>query len=64
LGPFAVLLLFVLSAAVVGGLLFGHAIYLFLEGKKKDGVKSAIYSIGWLFLITTIIFFVLLLIKI
>ncbi|HZJ34819.1 MAG TPA: hypothetical protein VFD55_02270 [Candidatus Angelobacter sp.] len=63
LGPFAVLLLFVLSAAVVGGLLFGQAIYLFLEGKKKDGVKSAIYSIGWLFLITTVIFLALLIIK-
>ena len=62
IGPFAVLLLFVLSAAVVGGLLFGQAIYLFLENKKKDSVKSAIYSIGWLLLITTIIFLLLFLI--
>jgi len=64
LGPFAMLLLFVLSAAVVGSLLFGQAIYLFLEGKKKDGVKSAIYSIGWLFLITTVVLFGLFLFKI
>ena len=56
LGPFAILLLFVLSAAVVGGLLFGQAIYLFFEGKRKDSIKSAIYSIGWLFVITATVF--------
>lgn len=56
LGPFAVLLLFVLSAAAVGGLLFGQTIYLFFEGKRKDSIKSAIYSIGWLFLITAVVF--------
>ena len=56
LGPFAILLLFVLSAAVVGGLLFGQAIYLFFEGNKKDSIKSAIYNIGWLFIITATIF--------
>jgi len=56
IGPFAILLLFVLSAAVVGGLLFSQAIYLFFEGKRKDSIKSAIYSIGWLFSITSVIF--------
>jgi hypothetical protein len=48
LAPFAILLLFSLSAAVVGGLLFGQSIILFLGNKKKEGIKAAIYSIGWL----------------
>jgi len=56
LGPFAILLLFVLSAAVVGGLLFGQAIYLFFEGKRKDSIKSAIYSVSWLSVITVTVF--------
>lgn len=56
LGPFAILLLFVLSATVVGGLLFGQAIYLFFDNKKKDSIQSAIYSIGWFFAITTVVF--------
>ena len=64
IGPFAFLLLFVLSAAAVGGLLFGPAIYLFLEGKKKDSIKSAVYSIGWLMLITIVVFLGLVLFKV
>jgi len=46
--PFVVLLLFCLSAAVVGGLVFGKSLFLFLENKKDESVRSAIYSIGWL----------------
>jgi len=56
MAPFVMLLIFVLSAAVVGGLLFGQAIYLFFAGKRKDSIKSAIYSIGWLFVITATVF--------
>lgn len=52
LAPFVILLLLCLSAAVVGSLVFGQAVILFLEGKKSEGIKSAAYSIGWLFLIT------------
>lgn len=52
--PFAVLLLFSLSAAVVGSLLFGQSISLFLEGKKIEGYKAAIYSIGWLGIYTVL----------
>ena len=64
IGPFAFLLLFVLSAAVVGGLLFGPTVYLFFEGKKKDSIKSAVYSIGWLMLITVVVFLGLILFKV
>lgn len=48
LTPFVVLLLFSLSAAVVGGLVLGQAVILVLEKKSAEGVKAAIYSIGWL----------------
>ncbi|HOX41740.1 MAG TPA: hypothetical protein PK263_06145 [bacterium] len=60
LAPFAVLLLFSLSAAVVGGLVFGQSILLFLSNKKIDGIKAAIYSIGWLGIYTMIGFLILL----
>lgn len=46
--PFAVLLLFSLSAAVVGGLVFGESIFLFFDNKKSESIKAALYSIGWL----------------
>ncbi|PIZ00857.1 hypothetical protein COY62_00885 [bacterium (Candidatus Howlettbacteria) CG_4_10_14_0_8_um_filter_40_9] len=52
LGPFMILLLFSLSAAIVSGLIFGQSIYLFLDNKKKESVTAAFYSIGWLALIT------------
>jgi len=48
LTPFVVLLLFSLSAAVVGGLVLGQAVVLVLEKKTAEGVKAATYSIGWL----------------
>jgi len=63
LTPFVVLLLFCLSAAVVGGLVFGKTVFLFLEGKKEEGVKSAIYSVGWLGAYTILGFIVLYLTK-
>jgi hypothetical protein len=48
IGPFVVLLLFSLSTAVVGGLVFGKSIMLFFENKKRDSIIAAFYSIGWL----------------
>jgi len=48
LTPFVVLLLFSLSAAMVGGLVLGQAVILVLEKKSAEGVKAVIYSIGWL----------------
>ncbi len=63
LAPFLLLLLFSLSAAVVGSLIFGQAVIFFLENKRLEGIKSAFYSIGWLFLFTLIIVVALVLIK-
>ena len=56
LGPFALLLLFSVSAAIVGGLVFGPSIYLFLAGDKKESVRAALLSTAWLFLITLLVF--------
>jgi len=56
IGPFVMLLLFVASAALVGSLVFGHAVLLFFEGKRSDSIKSAIYSVGWLFLMMVLAF--------
>lgn len=47
--PFMLLLLLSLSAAVVGSLIFGQSVMLFLENKKSESILSAIYSVGWLF---------------
>ena len=61
--PFVILLLFTLSAAVVGGLVFGQSVLLFSEGKNAESIKAAIYSVGWLSLYTVLGFITLLFIK-
>lgn len=62
--PFAILLLFSLSAGVVGFLVFGNSLMLFLDNKKKESVAAAIYSIAWLGLYTLLAMFTLFLLKI
>lgn len=42
------LLLLTVSAAIVGSLVFGYPVVLFLNGQKKEGVMTAITTIGWL----------------
>ncbi len=54
IAPFAMLLLFSLSAAVVGGLVFGKSVALFFDHKIKDGLMAAVYSVCWLGLYTFI----------
>lgn len=49
IGPVLFLLLFVLSAAVTGGLVLGRPILLYIDGQKSDGVKLFLYTLGWLF---------------
>lgn len=58
-GPAALLLLFVLSATIVGALVLGRPIYLYLDGKKADAIKLLAYTIGCLFIITVITFLVI-----
>jgi hypothetical protein len=57
--PIAMLLLFVCSAAITGFLVFGKPAMLYIDGKKKEAVSLLGYTIGILFLITLIIFILL-----
>lgn len=57
-GPFGIaafLLLFVLSAAVVGSLVLGRPIILYLDGKKKESLVLFFYTVGILFVFTAVI---------
>ena len=55
-GPVAFLLLFTFSAAVTGSLVLGRPILWYLDGQKKEAVKLFIWVLGWMFLLTVIIF--------
>lgn len=44
----AMLMIFVLSAAITGFLIFGKPAILFIEGNKKDGLKLLGLTIGCL----------------
>lgn len=61
--PFVVLLLFSLSAAIVGGLVFGQSIMSFINKKNDEGIKAAIYSVGWLGIYTLLVIFALIMAK-
>jgi hypothetical protein len=63
IGPFVILLLFSLSAAVVGGLVFGESVLLFFDNKRSDSIMAAIYSIGWLGVYTVLGLLALVIIK-
>ena len=52
LGPIAMLLLFVFSAALTGYLVFGKPALLYLDGKKKDAVNLLTYTLSFLFVLT------------
>ncbi len=51
-GPIAFLMLFVLSATVVGSLVFGRPVYVYFEGKKKEAVELFIFTLCFLTLAT------------
>lgn len=54
--PFAMLLLFVLSASVTGSLVLGQPILWYLDGKKKEAVTLFVATLGCLFLLTVLAF--------
>jgi len=60
--PIFMLLLFVLSAAVMGILIFGKPAMLYLDGAKKEAIKLLSYTIGFLFVITAIFSIILIII--
>lgn len=57
LGPISFLLLFTLSAIVVGGLVLGKPLMLYLDGKKREAVSLFLAIAAWLagFTITALI---------
>jgi uncharacterized protein YybS (DUF2232 family) len=61
--PVAVLMLLVLSAAITGTLVLGRPLIMYLDGAKKEALKFFAYTIGWLFLLTIIIFVVMVVTK-
>jgi hypothetical protein len=46
--PVTFLSLFTLSAAVVGGLIIGKPVMLYLDNKKKEAVSLFIQTVSWL----------------
>ncbi len=58
--PITVLSLFTLSAAVMGYLFLAQPLQLYLDGKKKDGVKLFLHTVGVFALATAILLVVLL----
>lgn len=54
------LMLFVISAAVMGLLIFGKPILLYLDNFKKEAVSFLFYTLGFFVLIAIIIFLILL----
>lgn len=51
----AMLMLFVVSAAICGFLVFGKSIILFLENQKKEALKLLYFTIGWMAIFLAII---------
>jgi hypothetical protein len=62
-GPVAFLLLFTVSAAVTGLLVLGRPVYLFLSGSRKEALQFLFYTLGWLVIITLVVFSGLILTK-
>ena len=57
LGPVAILLLFVVSAAVTGALVLGKPVLLYMEGAKREALEFFGFTVCWL-----IVFFFLVLV--
>lgn len=61
--PMAALMLFVFSALVVGGLVLGKPLTLYIDGYKKEGVKLLFFTGACLFIFIILVFTVLFLMK-
>lgn len=54
--PAGFLLLFVISAAITGLLVFARPIMWYLDGAKRDAIRLALYTVGFLVVITIAVF--------
>lgn len=57
-GPVTFLMLFVVSATIVGLLVLAKPVMLYVSGTKVEGVKFLSYTVGWLCMITVTILLV------
>lgn len=57
------LMTFVISAAIMGLLIFGRPVLLYMDGLKKEAVSLTFYTIGFLVLIAIAIILILLFLK-
>jgi len=55
IAPIAFLTLFVLSAAVTGGLVLGKPVLMYLDSQKKEAIKLFLYTLCWLALAIVIL---------
>ena len=55
----AILLLFTISAAIVGTLVFGKPVMWYLNGQKKEAVQLTFSTIGFLVIEAIVIFIIL-----
>ncbi len=58
IAPIAFLTLFVLSAAVTGGLVLGKPVLMYLNNQKNEAIRLFIYTLGWLALAVVILLIV------
>jgi hypothetical protein len=56
LAPVGFLLLLVVSVAMMGMLIFGKPVMLYIDGKKRDGVSMLMCTIGCLAVFTVLLF--------
>ena len=63
LGPITFLLLFVVSALVVGALILGKPFMLYLDGKKKEAVSLFLATCAWIAGFTIVMIAIAVLIK-
>lgn len=61
LSAIAFLLLFVVSAAITGYLVFGRPVLIYLNGEKKEAVKLLGFTVLWLLIATGITLIILVL---
>lgn len=59
LGPMVMLLLLVISAAVMGILVFGRPVMMYLDNKKKEALQMLFYTVGWVVVIFVVLLAIL-----
>lgn len=62
-GPLLFLMLFIVSALITSMLVFGRPVYLYFEGKKKEGITLLFYTAGWLIVVTVVGFAVMIIVR-